>query len=144
VGLVAPADRKAVYMGYAFLYGVIGSLVGSNLGAAMYESMLKPLVGQTGISTEIRNFWLIFAALDVVAVAGLVVYNRFFAEETDATNRLARRIMIVIYAGLIVLGAYFFYSSTFAAETTAFRTLVQSLIMLGLGVGGLIISAKRR
>ena len=30
VGLVAPADKKAVYMGYAFLYGVIGSLVGSN------------------------------------------------------------------------------------------------------------------
>ncbi len=26
VGLVAPEDRKAVYMGYAFLYGVIGSL----------------------------------------------------------------------------------------------------------------------
>jgi len=42
VGLVAPPDRKAVYMGYAFLYGVIGSLVGSNLGGVMYESMLKP------------------------------------------------------------------------------------------------------
>jgi len=144
VGLVAPADRKAVYMGYAFLYGVIGSLVGSNLGAAMYEAMLKPLVGQTGISPEIRNFWLIFAALDVVAVAGLVVYNRFFAEDTDTSNRLARRIMIVIYAGLIVVGAYFFYSSTFDVETISFRTLVQSLIMLIIGVGGLIISGKRR
>jgi proton-dependent oligopeptide transporter, POT family len=42
VGLVAPADRKAVYMGYAFLYGVLGSLLGSSLGAFLYERMLKP------------------------------------------------------------------------------------------------------
>ena len=45
VGLVAPADRKAVYMGYAFLYGVFGSLLGSNLGAFLYTLMLKPVVG---------------------------------------------------------------------------------------------------
>jgi len=143
VGLVAPADRKALYMGYAFLYGVIGSLVGSNLGATMYEAMLKPLVGQTGVAGDIRKFWLIFAALDIVAVAGLVVYNRFFAEETEKSSRLARRIMVVIYAGLVAVGAYFFYSSTFAVETTAFRTLVQSLIMLVIGVGGLIISSAK-
>jgi len=72
----------------------------------------------------------------------LVVYNRFFADDTEASNRLARRIMVVIYAGLIAVGAYFFYSSTFAAEAVAFRTLVQSLIMLIIGVGGLIISGS--
>ncbi len=142
VGLVAPADRKAVYMGYAFLYGIIGSLVGSNLGATMYEAILKPLVGRIGVWGEIRKFWLIFAALDIVAACGLVVYNRFFADDTEASNRLARRIMVVIYAGLIAVGAYFFYASTFAAETVAFRTLVQSLIMLIIGVGGLIISGS--
>ncbi len=144
VGLVAPADRKAVYMGYAFLYGIIGSLVGSNLGATMYEAMLKPLVGRIGIAGEIRNFWLIFAALDIVAACGLVVYNRLFAEDTETSSRLARRIMIVIYAGLIAVGMYFFYSSTLAVETVAFRTLVQSVIMLVIGIGGLIISAKRK
>jgi len=143
VGLVAPADRKAVYMGYAFLYGVIGSLVGSNLGATMYEAMLKPLVGRIGVAGDIQKFWLIFAALDIVAAGALLVYNRFFAEETETSNRLARRIMIVIYAGLIAIGGYFFYSSMSAA-TVAFRTLVQSLIMLVIGIGGLIISARRR
>ena len=45
VGQVAPADRKAVYMGYAFLYGVFGSLLGSSLGAFLYERMLKPALG---------------------------------------------------------------------------------------------------
>ena len=55
VGLVAPADRKAVYMGYAFLYGVIGSLLGSNLGGVLYESMLKPLVGRGDVTGDIRS-----------------------------------------------------------------------------------------
>jgi dipeptide/tripeptide permease len=143
VGLVAPADRKAVYMGYAFLYGVIGSLVGSNAGAAMYESMLKPLAGMSGVANEVRNFWLIFAVLDVVAVAGLVLYNRFFAEETEAGTRTARRIMIGVYGALALLGAWFFYSSTFGAAEVAFRTMVQALIMLLIGVGGAAISLRK-
>ncbi|RPI23087.1 MAG: MFS transporter [Acidobacteria bacterium] len=142
VGLVAPADRKAVYMGYAFLYGVIGSLVGSNLGGWMYEGMLKPLVGRTEISADIRNFWLIFAALDVLAVGGLLLYNRFFAEETEANKALARRIMVGIYGLLIAVGGYFFYSSAFASDEVVFRTLVQSVIMLAIGAGGIAISLK--
>jgi MFS family permease len=42
VGLVAPQDKKAVYMGYAFLYGVFGSLFGMNLGAVLYENREYP------------------------------------------------------------------------------------------------------
>ena len=49
VGLVAPADRKAVYMGYAFLYGVFGSLLGSNLGAFMYARIVEPAIGTAAI-----------------------------------------------------------------------------------------------
>ena len=45
VGLVAPQDKKAVYMGYAFLYGVFGSLIGSSLGGALYGAWLKPVAG---------------------------------------------------------------------------------------------------
>ena len=67
IGLVAPADRKAVYMGYAFLYGVIGSLLGSSLGAFLYERMLKPTIGTPAADGRARLFWLLFAALDVVA-----------------------------------------------------------------------------
>jgi len=144
VGLVAPADRKAVYMGYAFLYGVIGSLVGSTLGGAMYESMLKPLVGRPGITGHVRKFWLIFAALDVVAVAGLLLYNRFFARETETNRALARRIMLGLYAVLILAGVYFFYLSLFGGEEIAFRTLVQSIIMLLIGAGGVAISLRRQ
>ncbi len=144
IGLVAPADKKAVYMGYAFLYGVIGSLVGSNLGGVLYEEMLKPIVGQSGVELVYRNFWLMFALLDVVAVAGLLLYNRYFAADTPATNARARQIMLAIYSVLIILGGWFFYSSTFEGETVAYKTLVQSAIMLVLGAGGVYISMKQR
>jgi vacuolar-type H+-ATPase subunit I/STV1 len=144
VGLVAPADRKAVYMGYAFLYGVIGSLVGSNLGGTMYEAMLKPLVGQAGIRDSLRNFWLIFAALDVVAIVGLLLYNRFFAADTPETNRAARRIMLGVYVLLVALGAWFFYSAGFSAATVNYRTMVQAVIMLLIGTGGVLISARHK
>ena len=144
VGLVAPPDRKAVYMGYAFLYGVIGSLIGSNLGGMLYESMLKPLVGQADVASDIRGFWMLFAAINLVAVAGLILYNRVFSHDTPETNARARTIMIGIYALLALLGLWFLQSSLFARETIAYRTLVQSLIMLFIGGGGLLISLKRR
>jgi POT family proton-dependent oligopeptide transporter len=142
IGLVAPADKKAVYMGYAFLYGVIGSLVGSNLGGALYESLLKPLVGKTGVENSYRNFWLMFAVLDIVAVVGLLLYNRFFAEDTPATNARARQIMIAIYSVLILLGGWFLYDSVSSGEGIAYKTMVQASIMLVIGAGGVLISSK--
>ncbi len=142
VGLVAPPDKKAVYMGYAFLYGVIGSLVGSSAGGALYTTMLKPLVGRSGVSGELQKFWLLFAGLDVLAVAGLLVYNRFFAEDTPAAADSARKIMIGVYCGLVLLGAWFLYGSLSGAEVT-YRTMVQACIMLLIGAGGMAISLKR-
>jgi len=142
VGLVAPSESKAVYMGYAFLYGVVGSLVGSNLGGTMYESMLKPLVGQTGIEGELRMFWLIFAALGALAMSGLILYNYFFAADTPETNSRARQIMIGIYTILILLGGWFLYDSTIARETISYKTLMQAAIMLVIGLGGIFISSR--
>jgi POT family proton-dependent oligopeptide transporter len=36
LGLIAPKDKKATYMGFGFLYGVFGSSIGSILGAFLY------------------------------------------------------------------------------------------------------------
>ncbi|KAB2921233.1 MAG: peptide MFS transporter [Bacteroidetes bacterium] len=141
VGLVAPSEKKAVYMGYAFLYGVIGSLVGSNLGGTMYESMLKPLAGQTGVEGELRNFWLIFAVLGVFAAAGLLLYNRLFSADTPETNAKARRVMLGVYSLLVAIGAWFLYSSV-SGEHLSYKTLVQSAIMLVIGGGGVLVSRK--
>ncbi len=142
VGLVAPSDKKAVYMGYAFLYGVVGSLVGSNLGGAMYENLLKPLVGQTGIEDSIRTFWLIFAVLGIFAALGLLLYNKYFSADTPETNAKARTIMIGVYSTLIIIGVWFVVLSL-SKETVSYKTLVQATIMLLIGSGGIFISRKK-
>ncbi|MEI6885007.1 MAG: MFS transporter [Bacteroidota bacterium] len=72
VGLIAPEDKKALYQGYSFLYGVIGSGVGGILGAWLYvlyvDKMNKPSM-----------LWLTFSMIGVVTIIGLLLYNRFLA-----------------------------------------------------------------
>ncbi|MCJ7582747.1 MAG: hypothetical protein MUP98_19695, partial [Candidatus Aminicenantes bacterium] len=154
VGLVAPKDRVAVYMGYAFLYGVIGSLFGSNFGAVLYEKILKPFAPspeavEAGLPLapqvigKIQTFWLIFAILGVVCLVGMLLYNKFFSEDTPETNRKAWKIMLGIYFVLAAAGVYFLISSLFFSEQVQFRTLIQALIMMGLGGGGLFNSLKK-
>jgi dipeptide/tripeptide permease len=141
VGLVAPADRKAVYMGYAFLYGVFGSLLGSNLGAFMYERMLKPVVGQPGAGSRTTIFWLLFAALDVVATVGLIVFARSFTADTLATRARATRIMNGVYAVIAVLGLGFLAIAV-TADPFQYRTAIQAVIFLALGGGGLLMNRR--
>ena len=143
VGLVAPADRKAVYMGYAFLYGVFGSLLGSNLGAFLYARMLKPLIGLPEAFATTRIFWLMFAVLDVVAAVGLLLFARAFTADTPETRRKARIVMIGVYTVILLVGVAFCYTA-FSSTPVQYRTLVQSIIFLALGAGGLIVVRSRR
>ncbi len=153
VGLVAPQDKKAVYMGYAFLYGVFGSLIGSNLGGVLYEKNLAPIappaadVGSgvplsSGVLSEVREFWLIFAGLGIICLAGMLLYDRFFSEDSPRTKRRAWRIMFGVYIVVAGAGIYFLIQSLFLAPQVQWRTFVQSLIMLLLGGGGILISLK--
>ncbi len=139
VGQVAPADRKAVYMGYAFLYGVFGSLLGSSLGAFLYERMLKPAVGAPDADERARLFWLLFAALDTVAVAGLVLFARAFTADTPETRRRATAIMRGVYAVVLLVGAGFLYAA-FSRTPVQARVAVQAAIFIALGLGGLAMS----
>ena len=143
VGLVAPAETKAVYMGYAFLYGVIGSLIGSSLGGTLYGSMLKPVIGKPEAAATARSFWLLFVALNVAAAVGLLVYDRLFAADTPETNAKARKVMLGIYLLLLVTGALFLRASLFADAEISWKTFVQALIMLALGAGGMTVSLKK-
>ena len=143
VGQVAPADRKAVYMGYAFLYGVFGSLLGSNLGAFLYARMLKPLIGLPEAFAATRIFWLMFAVLDIAAAVGLLLFARAFTADTPETRRKARIVMIGVYTAILLVGVAFCYTA-FSSFPVQYRTLVQSIIFLVLGAGGLIVSRSRR
>jgi uncharacterized membrane protein YidH (DUF202 family) len=138
VGSVAPKDRVAVYMGYAFLYGVFGSLLGSNLGAFLYERMLKPTIGTPQASSRTRLFWIIFAVLDLVATVALVSFARAFGEDTPRTRRRAATVMRGVYAFIAVVGLGFLVVA-FASRPVQARTAVQALIFLALGGGGIAV-----
>ncbi len=70
VGLIAPKDRVATYMGYIFLYGVIGSSIGAILGANMYVHFVDKL-------NQPRTLWLIFSGIGIATIVGLLLYNKF-------------------------------------------------------------------
>ena len=77
VGLIAPADKKALYQGYAFLYGVIGSGIGGILGATLYVHFVDKL-HQPGV------LWFIFSLIGVATIIGLLLYNRFILPRKSA------------------------------------------------------------
>lgn len=70
VGLIAPEDKKALYLGYAFLYGVLGSFIGGILGANLYVHFVDNL-------NQPSTLWIIFSMIGVVTIIGLLFYNKF-------------------------------------------------------------------
>jgi dipeptide/tripeptide permease len=74
VGLIAPPDKKALYLGYSFLYGVIGSGVGGILGAYLYVFFVEQ-------RNQPAQLWLVFSMIGVLTIVGLYLYDKFLAPE---------------------------------------------------------------
>jgi dipeptide/tripeptide permease len=72
VGLTAPKNRVATYMGYIFLYGVIGSSIGAILGANLYVHFVDNL-------NRPKTLWLIFSGIGIATIVALLLYNKFIA-----------------------------------------------------------------
>jgi len=70
VGLIAPPDKKALYQGYSFLYGVIGSGVGGILGAILYVRFVEKM-------NTPSLLWVTFSMIGVLTIIGLLLYNKF-------------------------------------------------------------------
>ena len=79
VGLTAPSDKKAMYMGYIFLYGVFGSSVGGIVGAKLYVHFVDNL-------NQPRTLWIVFSMIGVVTVISLLLYNKFLAPKKAANS----------------------------------------------------------
>lgn len=46
LGIIAPSDKKATYMGFGFLYGAISSAIGPIVGAILYVRLVDtPMIG---------------------------------------------------------------------------------------------------
>jgi len=74
VGMIAPPERKALYQGYSFLYGVIGSGVGGILGAWLYVLFIDKL-------NQPSLLWLTFSMIGMLSIIGLLLYNRFLVRK---------------------------------------------------------------
>ena len=69
IGEIAPEDKKALYLGYSFLYGVIGSGVGGILGATLYVTIIEK-------GNNAPLFWFIFSGIGVATALGLFIYDK--------------------------------------------------------------------
>lgn len=76
VGLIAPPDKKALYLGYSFLYGVIGSGIGGVLGAFTYVKFVTEM-GRPSL------LWLMFSGIGVLTIVGLLLYNKYLAPRKE-------------------------------------------------------------
>jgi len=72
VGLIAPEDKKALYLGYSFLYGVLGSGIGGILGANLYVYFVDTL-------NQPSLLWIVFSLIGVATIIGLLLFNKFLA-----------------------------------------------------------------
>jgi len=79
VSQTAPRSRVAMYMGYLFLYGVIGASIGGILGANLYVEWVDQ-------RNEPRTLWLIFTCIGIATIVGLLLYNRFLGKKTLVSN----------------------------------------------------------
>ena len=79
VGLIAPPDKKALYLGYSFLYGVIGSGIGGILGATLYVHFVDKL-------NQPSLLWIIFSMIGVATIIGLLLYNHFLAPKRQVSQ----------------------------------------------------------
>ena len=74
VGLIAPEDKKALYLGYSFLYGVLGSGIGGILGANLYVHFIDNLHNPSAL-------WITFSLIGVATMVGLLLFNKFLAKK---------------------------------------------------------------
>jgi hypothetical protein len=69
----------------------------------------------------------------------MVLFSRRFGEDTPETRAGAARAMRIVYLLIALLGAVFL-AFGLTAETIQVRTIVQALIFMGLGLGGIAVT----
>lgn len=74
VGIIAPEDKKALYLGYSFLYGVIGSGIGGILGANLYVLFVEKMKNPSLL-------WFVFSLIGFLTVVGLLAYDKFIVKK---------------------------------------------------------------
>jgi MFS family permease len=75
IGLIAPDDKKAMYMGYYFWAVALGNLFGGLLSGQLYGHFARDL-------RRPDIMWIIFAVLGLITAVALVLYDRLIIRKT--------------------------------------------------------------
>jgi proton-dependent oligopeptide transporter, POT family len=103
LGLIAPPDKKATYMGFGFLYGFFGSLIGGYLGAFLYVrfvdnpmiAFIRDQLATKGIGETLPASVKIGDALRIAEQAGLT--------KTDIAAHAYTSELWLVFSGIGVL-----------------------------------------
>ena len=96
LGTIAPPDKKATYMGFGFLYGMIGALVGEILGANLYTRLVDgPMITfiREELITSGKN--IIMAKDILIKDALLIADNLGLSKEQIAANAYTDELWII-------------------------------------------------
>jgi MFS family permease len=79
VGRVAPADKKALYMGYYFVAMALGYLFGGILSGELYGTLARDM-------QRPDLMWLLFAGLMALSAVFFLLYNRYVSPKQAASE----------------------------------------------------------
>lgn len=82
IGRIAPPDKKAMYMGYAYWATALGNLFGGLLSGQMYGHFARDL-------QRPDLMWIIFGALGLTTAFALVAYDRLVIRRMKAGQAMA-------------------------------------------------------
>ncbi|MCP5105368.1 MAG: peptide MFS transporter [bacterium] len=75
IGALAPKGQEGLFLGYANLPMAFGTLVGAPIGGLMYEYFIET-PHKNGLPIDPMTMWILVAAMGVVSMVGLMIYNR--------------------------------------------------------------------
>jgi proton-dependent oligopeptide transporter, POT family len=79
IGAIAPKGEEGLYLGYANLPVALGSIFGGPLGGALFERYISTPMKE-GRPTNSMAIWLIIAAIGLVSMTGLAIYDRILVK----------------------------------------------------------------
>ena len=77
VGRIAPADKKALYMGYYFVAIALGNLFGGILSGELYGKLARDM-------QRPDLMWLTFGGLMLLTAVVFMIYNKFALPKDSA------------------------------------------------------------
>jgi len=75
IGSIAPKGQEGLYLGYSNLPLALGTIVGAPIGGILFTSLVKNPAAQ-GLPPQTTLMWLIVAAMGVISLVGLYIYDR--------------------------------------------------------------------